>query len=149
MRSIDEKLISMKIPVEIIENIFEDSVVSGEMYYEVCVDCRGYRVCTLISVKLEDIDSFKTVLEGLIIHIDKDRVINEEIETLLRLSRIIKYEGNVAKIYIPPLLSKSAYIVACRDIDWSKYDIRRVPVEEAYLYVGEEKNGNYEDNEMA
>lgn len=138
----------MKIPVEILERIVEDSIVSGELYYEVCIECRGYRVCTLVSVKLEDLDSYRTVLEGLVIHIDRNRAVDEEIETIMRLSRTIKYNGSAAEIYIPPLLSKSAYMVACRDIDWSKYDIRRVPVEEAYLYVGGE-NGADENNEMA
>lgn len=149
MGNVDERLLSMRIPLEVLEWIVEDSYLSGEIYYEACVNCRDYKVCVLISVMLEDIELFKTVLEGLLIHVNKDRAVDEEVEILMKLSKIVRYENNVAKFYIPPLLSKSAFMVACRDFEWSNYNIRKVPVEEAYQYIEGDEDGVNEDEEMA
>lgn len=136
------------LPPDVEEEIILDSQLTGEPYYKVCGECGKYSVCFILLVKLRDIDEYTLVFKGMLISIHRDSEVNEQIEALLRFCRVIKQVKENVLFYIPPSLSKPLYKYICRESKLVNLRVENLPIEETYVYFGDE-NGYTEGEEMA
>lgn len=109
----------------------------GSPYVLMCRVCGENRVCVLIRVSPTDLDEYGVFLEGLLVVVGSDRVLDKEIETIMKTSSTIKHVGGETTFYIPRGLSRNLYKYLCRDVSWRDVEPAIMPIEDYYIYVEE------------
>ncbi|MCD6301328.1 MAG: hypothetical protein J7L82_04580 [Staphylothermus sp.] len=111
------------------------SITSGEPYIRLCGECRGKTICLLLEVApLADME-YRVLLSGILIIYGHDKVIDKEVETVMRFAKVIKSVSRKASFYIPRIISDRAYRIVCGDTGLSNKKFEAVPVEEVLVYM--------------
>lgn len=124
---------------EIIQSIVAESVFSGIPYVEICRKCcSDYYVCVLTKVLPVDVEEYSVFATGVVIEVDKNKVVDKTIEELLSKSSTVKYHGNKVFFYIPVDYMLYIYNKLCRECSDENYEIKVVDEENTLVYLGEE-----------
>lgn len=137
----------LQLPQDVEQSIIQNSLLSGEPYIRLCGECGRYSLCFILLVKLKDIDEYNVVSKGMLVSVPKDCEIDEQIVTLLRFCRLVKYVKGEVLFYIPPSLSKPLYKYICRESSLVNLKVETLPIEETYTYLSDEDD-YAEDEEM-
>ncbi|OYT41095.1 MAG: hypothetical protein B6U89_00235 [Desulfurococcales archaeon ex4484_58] len=137
--SIDEEILTMNIPRNILEEVVGDSIFSGEPYMLLCRRCKKeYHVCLIIQVSPTDIEEYSILLKGLLITVSKDKPLDKLLEEIFKKTYTIKYLKEKISFYIPRIYTRTLYRYLCEGEDWREKEIKALDIKEAMIYFNEE-----------
>jgi len=143
----DPLLTILGIGEDLLYEAVAESEISGEPYVAVCSKCGEFDACLVLCPQPIDKNAYRIILKGLLVSVSGDRVFDEVVEKILRVSSTVKYSGNTVSFYIPRSLIVNTYKLVCSEQP-ADYVVKAVAFNDIATYFGEEY-GDFESSEMA
>ncbi len=136
VRSLLEKYYSIKNIKDLMEKLDEVYIVYGSPFITVCGYCRrNFYVCLLVRRTPMDVEEFDDEPLGVLVFVSNKYELDENIELLMRKSKVVRSYGPGTGFYIP--LDDMGIVLKrlCRDARIENVEINALKYEEALVYL--------------